>query len=462
MEFRENKRFEMPGMEFRISGKDNFFVNHFLDKLFKNCEEKITTNFKMILDNRLWNEIWDFFNFYDRICEQRVMIDNYLKIPCPITLILNEITVFLIKNPNNYFTGIEIMEKLFSFIKSKPIKNISEESLFPRFRNPSDGYEYINNTTTNSQIENKVKNTKYKNKIHEVKEYLRNSIRAEQLGAVLLFKSLESNFPLNELKIKLKETKMKEIYRILSLLNTIVTSDLVANTRNIKEQNDQLDMILRRVSKDEDEDQFGSFMFRKPLRLNKNLPIAALKERKLASVVDHKCVANFINKLGSIGCDELEFYSMIFSNNGLLRHKQTMKSVLDNMFYFVKKKNLEWKYLKSLLEIFEIKIMQVQNRLDIYKKKYKFISDKLLNNKYRSSKNKTRAKEVLGIYKKRFVKLTRFMRLIVGHKRSVFKSIFQTMFKKSISPADKLSSEHVKTCLKSIDITSKQFHTNLI
>ena len=61
----------------------------------------------------------------------------------------------------------------------------------------------------------------------------------------------------------------------------------------------------------------------------------------------------------------------------------------------------------------------------------------------------------MKIYKNKFIRLTSFMKIIVGNKVSLFKRVFQTFYKKKFNDTNQRANIHVKMCLQDEELTGK-------
>jgi hypothetical protein len=443
----------------RMSKEDlsvTFLKKYCLAPLFSECERKIAHNLDIILNNELHQDLWDFFTFYDRILELRKMLEGRLDLINPVEVSRVKMKEFFVKDKKNFNKALRIMEKLAdgeSKVHFKSMMNVET----PRFRNPGEGNERIKPVDPESYLTSyqKKRNTQ-KQMLGYLKEKLRGSIKAKQLGAVLLFEQLEANFPLKDYKILLKAEKHAVIWRMLSLMDRVVKSGLVSNKKMMEKQDIQMENKLYYDLRDDDSDDelggfSGMFSMMNRRRRKKNVTLMALKERRYQSVIDHSMVANLMDKLNSVGYDQLEFFTMIFQKNGILRHRKTMKKVLENMVQSIKISGFKFEYMRDIHDIFENKIGIVQSKLDELKTKYKTIYNKL--DEYKNKNNRMRAKTILKKYKTKFVRLTSFLRIIVSHKVSLFKEVFENFYEKKFKNTNEKASTHVKMCLQREDLT---------
>jgi hypothetical protein len=458
LEEENNKREEnFRGMS-REDSQLTFYKKYFLNPMFEECERKIAHNLDIILKNRLSNDLWDFTKFYDRILEQKEMLEGHYSICNPIEIISQKMSEYLRQNSTNYNNGLRIMEDLAGGSSEVNFYKLNTMET-PRYRTPGHGREKIKRSDDDYISSYKQKQNLQKKKLGNLKEALRKSIKAEQLSVVLLFEQLESNFPLKEYKILLKAEKLAIIQRILRLMNRISRSSLVNNKDKMEKEDIQLENKMYYDSKDDDSDDdigFGmggmfSMMSRRKRKKNKTL--TALKKRRQESVIDHSLLANLMDKLNSVGYDQLEFFNLIFQQNGLLRHKKTMEKVLKNMFKFIQIKNYNFNHMRAIFEIFENKINSVQEKMNMMKAKYDSIN--LKRKSYKTKTNKNRASILLNKYKDKFERLTSFQRIIVNHKSNLFANVFQTFYSKMFKNLEESSNQHVKKCLQNGDLTGK-------
>ena len=435
-----------------------FLKKYYLTPLFSECERKISHNLGLILNNELADDLWDFFSFYDRILEQREMIKKKVNIVNPVEIARMKIKEFFVSNKENYNKALRILEKLAGGDSKVKFSSLMNKET-PRFRTPGHGKERIKRLETDDYVSSFQKRiNQEKRMLGNLKQKLRKSIKAEQLGVVLLFEQLEAYFPLKDYKILLKADKYAVINRILNLMNRMTKSGLIDNKIRMEKEDIQLENKLYYDTKDDDSDDEmggygGLFSMMGRRRKKKNLTLNALKNRKYESVIDHSLLANLMDKLNSVGYDELEFFRMIFNRNGILRHKKTMEKVIKNMVNSIKIKNFKFEFMRDILQIFENKICNIQEKLDNLKEKNRFIYAK--RNEYKNKNNRKRATELLKKYSKRFDRLTRFLKIIVNHKVKLFKSVFEILYEKKFSDVKQISSQHVKMCLQREDLTGK-------
>lgn len=468
MEEEEHKREE----NFRGYTKEDhslkFYKKYFLNLIFGENERKINHNLDIILNNELADDLWDFSSFYDRILEQKEVMKNHFKFRDPVEIIKEKLSSFFMVDKKNYAKGLRILEKLAGGsprIKFKKCWNMGT----PRFRTDGEGSEKITIPKDDYISSYKRKQNQQKVRLSNVKNKLRESIKAEQLVPVLLFEELEKHFPVKDYKILLKAEKLGVIQRVLTLMDRLVQSGLVDNKQRMEKQNIQLENKLYYDSNEDDsEDEMGGmggfggmgglFGMMSRRKRKKNVTLNALKRRRGESVVDHSLLANLMDKLGSLGYESLELFSLVFQKNGLLRHRKTMTKVLKSMFNYVRAKRFDFRELRAIFEIFERKINFIQNKLNLLKAKYSSVYQMRMN--YQSRANRKRATDLLLSYRERFNKKTRFLRIVIRHKVQLFKEVFETLYAKTFSDSMKTSSQHVKMCLQNEQLTGESGRSN--
>ena len=461
LEEEEHKREE----NFRGYSKEDlslkFLKKHFMENIFGECERKINHNLDIILSNELSEDLWDFSSFYDRILEQREIMKNHFEFRSPVQVIKQKIASFFVSDKRNFNKGLRMLEQLAGGSSRVHFRRIWRTG-DPRFRTDGDGSEKIVIPKDEYMSNYRKRQNLQKMKLGELKKELRGSIKAEQLVPVILFEELEKHFPVKDYKILLKAEKLGVIQRMLTLMDRLVRSGLVDNKQRIEKQSIQLEnkMYYDNNEEDSDDDMGGGFggmgnlfgmMSRR--KRKKNIALNALKKRKCESVVDHSLLANLMDKLGSLGYESLELFTLVFQRDGLLRHRKTMEKVLKSMLNYVRLKKYDYRELQSIFEIFEKKICFIQNKLDTIKAKYASIFG--LRRGYKSKLNRARAGRLLQSYRRRFVKWTGFMRVVIRHKVQLFKQVFETLYEKTFSETTQLPSQHVKMCLQNEELTGK-------
>lgn len=444
-----------------------FYSKFIIKPLFAQFSQKIKHNLDLIFEGQNGNELWDFFNFYDRIFEQRNMLNKRLTFDSPLIIFKQKLNELLRSTELNYLKGIKFMEELVNF-KSSLKWNQKRGKILSRFRPISEGKEnppiFLQNEFESEYKINQFKKKKKEAKIlGEIKTWFRNQISAEQLASVVIFKELEKNFPDKKWKILLSKQKEEIIERFFNLINRLIVSGMTQNIERVKNINQsmeseyyqKLENLNRIEISGENLNLFDLRFQSRSQYVKKNVILKALGERAEESLVDHSIVANFIRKLGSLGLSDIRFLELIFQKNHLLRHQQTMQAVKEKMINRIKDKMYSFEYLQEILNVFDNKTKIIDQKLNNLKSKYRFFYQKLEKKEYKLRSNQKRAYKLLKRYKERFVKIVKLMKITHKHKSDLFTTVFRNLYEKIFTSKNKLSINHVRQCLEKSELISK-------
>ena len=426
-----------------------FYKNYFMQNIFSECQRKIEQNLGVILNQELPDELWDFSSFYDRILEQRSIMKAKFKFDDLVDVMKQQISTFLLSDKKNFFKGLRVIEKLAGGSSKVRFEKIWDAGP-PRFRTHGDGSE---NLIIEADKDKPEDIQMQQEKLGKIKTKLRQSIKAKQLGAVILFEKLEEHFPVQEYKNLFKAQKIIAIRRVLSLVDRLARSGLVGCRQKMAKHDLDLEkgLLYKQTQNKNDieiciDKRDPIFGLAPNMNCKMNLTVSALMKRRLASVIDHSRLASLLDKLGSVDFDPLEYISLVFEKNGILQHQKSMAKCLGNLFFFVCAKNFDFKILRLIFQIFESKINSIRDKLSSIKSKYKNLFQ--LRTNYKSKKNRKRAAEVLESYRERFQKSVKFLRVVIGHKEYFAKTVFKSLYRKTFYKSKPLASEHMKMCFE--------------
>ena len=428
-----------------------------MNRIIQLGEEKVSRNIRTIFQHESSKDLWEFFSFYDRVVEQQRVIQKKVFIRDQVEVATKIIGEMIGENLENYEKGLRMIESLAggsSRVKFTPLAR--EET--PRFRNQDEGDETLTERQKEKGNEYSYVSKEKQRKIilNNLKASHRSDIKPEQIGVAILFSQLEKLFPVKNYKILLSGEKLEIILRNLRLLDKLVRNNMTGDLDKMRLADSKRE---NKIYYDQDEDSddemsnFRMFSYSRKKKRTKNTILETLKQRKYSSLIDDKQIANLLEKLSSLGYERLEFFRVIFSFNGLVRHSKSMETLMNNMASYLRSKNFKFNEIRYIFQIFENKLENIRLQTTMLKSKFEYIRDKMAT--YKNPVNKKRALTLLVKLKARYSSKKRLLAIVEKKKQDLFTKVFSALYKKKFPEEGERVNHNVKSCIKDTDKISK-------